>query len=103
MNIVKNLQENVAGNLECEILNGESWIDFVMSPSDEHEIHESSDWQGIKPCDQAEKDAYKAGQKQAESIAYLNSTDWYLTRMLETGQEVPLDIAEARNEARKLL
>jgi hypothetical protein len=52
---------------------------------------------------QSKRDAYEAEQKRARSIAYLNSTDWYLTKMLETGQEVPLDIAVARSEARKLL
>jgi hypothetical protein len=40
-------------------------------------------------------------QKQAEARAYLNSTDWYVIRKLETGAEIPTDIAKARQEARE--
>lgn len=62
---VKNLQETAAGNLECELLNGETWSEFVMSPSDEYEIHEDSDWSDIKPCDQFEKDKHEQEQARA--------------------------------------
>lgn len=33
--------------------------------------------------------------------AYLNSTDWYVTRFTETGVPVPPEITAAREEARK--
>ena len=59
---VKNLQETAAGNLDCQLLNGETWSDFTMAKSDDYEIHESSEWPDIKPCDQAEKDAYEQEQ-----------------------------------------
>lgn len=36
----------------------------------------------------------------AEARAYLAETDWYVTRMHETGQPVPDDIAAARQAAR---
>lgn len=36
----------------------------------------------------------------AEARAYLANTDWYVTRMHETGQPVPDDIATARQAAR---
>lgn len=36
----------------------------------------------------------------AEARAYLASTDWYVTRKLETGVEIPADITTAREEAR---
>ena len=42
-------------------------------------------------------------QKQAEARAYLNSTDWYVTRKLETGAEIPADVAKARQQARATL
>jgi hypothetical protein len=105
MIIVKNLQENKAGNLECLILNGETWGDFLMSPSDEYEIHEDSEWQGIKPCDPATKNAYEAKQAQdainQEAIKYLNDTDKFFTRLGETGKAMPEGMAEARSAARE--
>lgn len=36
----------------------------------------------------------------AESRAYLASTDWYVIRMQETGEPVPTEILEARAVAR---
>lgn len=75
MFIVKNLQENKSGNVECEILSGETWGEFVMSPNDEYEIHESSEWKGIKPCPQAEKNAYAIEQANAAILAELATLD----------------------------
>jgi hypothetical protein len=37
----------------------------------------------------------------AELQAYLDSTDWYVTRQLETGAVIPADVTKAREEARK--
>ena len=36
----------------------------------------------------------------AEARAYLGSTDWYVTRLTETGTAVPAEITTLRNEAR---
>lgn len=36
----------------------------------------------------------------AEARAYLASTDWYVTRKIETGVEIPQDILDARTAAR---
>ena len=104
MFIVKNLQETAAGNLDCEILNGEVWGDFIMSPTDEYEIHESSEWPDIKPCDQAEKDAHEQEQIRdkvnQEALSYLASTDWYVIRQLDSGEVIPEDVKQLRKEAR---
>lgn len=35
-----------------------------------------------------------------EAEAYLKETDWYVTRKLETGIEIPVDIQDRRTEAR---
>ena len=37
----------------------------------------------------------------AEALAYLNSTDWYVTRFAETGVAIPQDILDARQKARE--
>ena len=36
----------------------------------------------------------------SESLEYLKSTDWYITRQAESGVAVPLDVTTARAEAR---
>jgi len=35
-----------------------------------------------------------------ESLAYLASTDWYVTRFTESGVAVPADVTTARTDAR---
>ena len=50
-------------------------------------------------------DAEIAANAQAEtnatSQAYLDSTDWYITRFLETGVVIPTDVTTAREAARE--
>jgi len=104
MFIVKNLQETAAGNLDCQLLSGETWSAFTMAKSDEYEIHESSEWPDIKPCDQAEKDAHEQEQIRdkvnQEALSYLASTDWYVIRQLDSGEVIPEDVKQLRKEAR---
>jgi hypothetical protein len=38
---------------------------------------------------------------QAQAQAYLVKTDWYVTRKVETGKEIPDDILAARKAARE--
>ncbi|QIH05132.1 MULTISPECIES: hypothetical protein [unclassified Pseudomonas] len=42
-------------------------------------------------------------QKANEAREYLRQTDWLVVRKLETGKEVPADVAEKRAEARSLI
>jgi hypothetical protein len=44
-----------------------------------------------------------AEQAKAEAHAYLASTDWYVTRMTETGVAIPEDVLTKRAECRVLL
>jgi len=52
-------------------------------------------------------DAEIAANTQAElnatSQAYLDSTDWYITRFLETGVVIPTDVTTAREAAREAI
>ncbi len=41
-----------------------------------------------------------AAHTKAEALAYLASTDWYLTRKAETGVEIPEEVSRLRAEAR---
>ena len=38
-----------------------------------------------------------------EAKAYLRDTDWYITRKMETGVEIPLEVLTKRAEARLLV
>lgn len=40
-------------------------------------------------------------RERAQAVAYLKDTDWYATRLLETGKEIPEDIKTARAAARE--
>lgn len=78
MKVIKNIQENKAGNLECEILIEGNWVGHIMSPSDEYELSEelgANDWSDIKPCDQTEKDAHEAEQIRTGLITQLTELD----------------------------
>lgn len=46
---------------------------------------------------------YQIEAKKAETIGYLVSTDWYVIRSIETGEAVPTEISEKRNESRLFL
>ena len=98
MIICKNLEENKAGNLDCQILIGGEWLDHTMPPGAEYELHESSAWKYIKPCPQAEKDAYALEQANAAILAELATLD-ATPRLLE---EAALGDEYAINKLREL-
>ena len=41
-----------------------------------------------------------AAHTKAEALAYLASTDWYVTRKAETGVDIPEEVSKLRAEAR---
>lgn len=53
---------------------------------------------------QAEVDAREAEakreEKNAEALAYLRETDWYIVRQADTGEPVPDEVRKRRQEAR---
>ena len=53
----------------------------------------------IHPSDE-EVAAELAANTKAEALAYLASTDWYITRKAETGVEIPEEVSRLRAEAR---
>jgi|GEM_PF-2000588 len=52
---------------------------------------------------QSKKTFTEQDQKAQEAREYLQQTDWLVVRKLETGKEIPADIAEKRAEARSLI
>lgn len=59
----------------------------------------------ISMLSQDQVDAESRAKQNKEEItkleAYLSSTDWYATRLAETGNAIPLDIIQARQAARE--
>ena len=53
----------------------------------------------VHPSDD-EVAAELAAHTKAEALAYLASTDWYVTRKAETGVEIPEEVSRLRAEAR---
>lgn len=41
--------------------------------------------------------------KKQEALTYLSNTDWYVTRKIETGVEIPLDVLARRAESRLII
>ncbi|MGY5333075.1 hypothetical protein [Pseudomonas protegens] len=52
---------------------------------------------------QSKKTFTEQDQRAQEAREYLRQTDWLVVRKLETGKEVPEDIAKKRAEARSLI
>lgn len=60
------------------------------------------DWSKVKTAHDKEREASEQLQSQinAEALAYLASTDWYVNRSKETGAAIPADILVEREAAR---
>ena len=59
----------------------------------------------IEAINQAKENQHKQTleYKINEANQYLITTDWYVTRKMETGVEIPLDVLTKRAEARLLI
>lgn len=104
MKTLRNLKEHQSGLVNCEILIGDEWHPHSIEANEEYELHESSESQDIKPCQQSEKDSFELEQKtlkdNQDALSYLASTDWYVVRKMDTGAAIPNNIIENRAAAR---
>jgi hypothetical protein len=50
-----------------------------------------------------ELEAIELAKTKSEAQAYLNDTDWYVSRFAETGVEIPQEIKDKRQECREIL
>ena len=59
----------------------------------------------VQAISKAKEDAYKATMeyKINEAKSYLSSTDWYTSRLSETGKAIPEDVLAQRTKAREFL
>lgn len=84
LNNVMHVPGNADGNIEYELI--KVWIAEGNEPEAEFT--------------EVELEAQLQEQANAEARAYLQSTDWYVTRFTETGKEIPEEVKTKRDEAR---
>jgi len=89
--IYKNAQENASGLIDCLILLDGEWVAHTQDPAMEYELHEESEWQGVKPCDQAEKDAHEAQQAREQFKAQRAQAVQSLTVTTQAGNVFDAD------------
>jgi hypothetical protein len=88
----KNVGENDSLNVELFLNGGPGWRFEAVLPPSVNELFQ------LIPTAAA---AQEQDQINAEALAYLASTDWLVVRYMETGVAIPLDISEARQDARE--
>ena len=93
---MKNYYKITDGKLEIT-----SSLIKLESPWTEYNIGEES--KELQDAINAEKQESKVINKIRETVQYLNDTDWYYVRKIETGKDVPAAIATKRDEARAFL
>lgn len=52
---------------------------------------------------QEQIDLHLASEQAKEAQQYLDSTDWYLVRKLDVGADIPVEVANKRQECRDLI
>lgn len=89
------------------VLDGKNWIidaDLKKKYDDEQEIEMTKTLRpSIASVWDDETKSWKEDdnvKKYYDSLSYLSSTDWYLARKVETGEEVPADVLAKRTDAR---
>lgn len=93
---MKNYYKITNGKLEIT-----SSLIKLESPWTEYNIGEEP--KELQDAINAEKQESKVINKIRETVQYLNDTDWYYVRKIETGKDVPDAIATKRAEARAFL
>ena len=98
-------QDFISDNFK-NVINGElvsEWVFTNIFPNGNYikPFWNGSEWtEGATPEEIAEASKPKVQNLNLQRYKELLSTDWYFTRFLETGQEVPLEIKQQRQEIR---
>lgn len=77
--IIKNKTENLNGSVDCFILIGADWHPHTMDDANEYELSEESEWQDVKACPQAEKDAHEEQLRKQEVINKITDLESTIT------------------------
>jgi len=92
-----------------EVFNHKNYIEVdrvkrVMTEDEAEEVKKTAE-EWVQPLGQEGNPNPKQIQesKNSEARAYLGSTDWYVTRSIETGKKVPSEVAVKREQARNAI
>ena len=97
----KSFKENRLGGIDCErfIQSINSYAPYTMTAEEAQAVMDSG--VEVVPLDPSVKDAAARAEANHAARAYLTSTDWYVTRMLETGTPIPPVVSARRSAARE--
>ena len=92
-------------NNHDNFINGAFVKDWVLAPKYKGSFlfpkwNGTEYYEGATPEEIAEANKPKVQNLKLEQYQELSPTDWYYTRYIETGQEVPLEIKQQRQEIR---
>ena len=105
------MENNTAWITSCKLQTSGWLINDTMSVPNDPANRDCADvlaWiaEGNTPAPEftdAEIAANTQAETNATSLAYLASTDWYVTRHTETGVAIPADVTTAREAARSAI
>ena len=105
------MENNTAWITSCKLQESGWLVNGTMSVPNDPANRDCADvlaWiaEGNTPAPQytdAEIAANAQSLVNSESLEYLASTDWYITRFLETGVVIPTDVTTAREAAREAI
>lgn len=84
----------ISSEIHAALINGQSQGQIIMADDQGHPVLSAP----LAPTPE-----YLEAARKAEALQYLNSTDWYFARKAETGQDVPADVLQKREDARALM
>lgn len=61
------------------------------------------DYMKFEYCEIEGSKEFKAERRSRQARDYLEATDWYVIRMMDTGQPIPQEVSESRKRAREML
>ena len=94
--------ESFSGHQEHIAMLEAKAVEFGTSLDEYAELINQAKEAFVMPTDE-ELLAQAVEVKKQEALTYLSNTDWYVTRKIETGVEIPLDVLARRAESRLII
>jgi hypothetical protein len=99
-----NLKRNISGGIDATIKHGQYGEIPTTLDGEQLEKAEAGEFGEVSPLTNADNERIAQIEQDAinaENLAYLASTDWYIVRNQETGTEIPDEILTKRQQARE--
>ena len=101
-----NLKRNINGGIDATINHSQYGEIPTTLEGEQLEKAEAGDFGEVLPLTESDNERIAQLEQEAinaENLAYLTSTDWYIVRKQETGAEIPDDILTKRQKAREAI